>query len=92
VTAIAPPRPISDSLRRVVLEAFTTDQLRHLAAAMEARNAVTDWLALELAEEIATIISTPPMVDPETNRLIPNVPALGWWIRRAARVRAARSS
>jgi len=67
--------------------------LRHLAAAMEARGRqLPAWLAIELANEVAEIVSTPPMVDPETNRLIPNVPSVGWWLRRAERVREARPS
>lgn len=90
VSTVAPPRPISDSLRQVVLEAFTPDQLRHIAAAAEARGHLPDWLALELANEVAAIVSTPPLVT--DYGVIYNKPTFGWFRRRANRIARARSA
>jgi hypothetical protein len=85
-------RPISQSLRQLLAESFTAEELRHIAATFDARDRVPEALALALAEELADIISTPPMVDSETNRLIFNSPTYGWFSRRAQRIAAARSS
>lgn len=92
MSALTPVRPISASLRQVLAESFSAAELRHLAASFDARDRIPDALALALSEEVAAIVSTPPKVDPETNRLIPNVPTIGWWKRRAERIRASRSS
>jgi hypothetical protein len=83
--------PISRSLQQVMVEGFSPAELHALAAAIEARDHhVPDWLAVELANEVADIVSQPPM---ETEcGLIPNRPTVGWWQRRARRIADSRAS
>jgi hypothetical protein len=84
------PIQAGDAVVKVLIESLTSAQLRHLAAAMEAREYLPGWLAMELANELAKIVSTPPM---ETEYgLIYNRPTIGWWSRRANRIAQARSS
>ena len=75
-------RPISSSLRQLLAESFTAEELRHIAATFDARARVPDSLALALSEELAGIFSTPPMdID---GCLVGNRPTIGWWLRRNA--------
>lgn len=86
----APIRPLSEELQQLVLEAFSPTELRHFAAAAEARGHLSDWLARELSEELAVIFSSPPLeID---GRLVHNLPSVGWWKRRAERIAEARAS
>ena len=81
------PVKLGDAVAGLLLAACTPEQLRHIAAAAEARGHLPDWLAIQLANELATIFSKPPMeID---GRLVTNRPTVGWWSRRAKRVAEA---
>jgi hypothetical protein len=88
IVADATLRPISSSLRQLLAESFTAEDLRHIAASFDARNHVPDVLAAVLADELAEVFSSAPK---ETEHgLIWNRPTIGWWRRRAERVAEAR--
>jgi hypothetical protein len=88
--AQAAPVRLSDSITNLLIESLTVDQVRHICDEMARREHVPNRVAKELAEELATIFSKPPLeVDGIT---VHNRPTLGWFRRRAARIAEARSS
>ena len=78
---------ISTPLKQILLEGCTREQLEHVLAGMRQRDHVPGPLAVELADELAEILSAPPMVCDEG--VIHNRPTIGWLIRRERRLRAA---
>ena len=72
-----------------LIEGIGLDNLDHIVAAMRARDHVPDSLALQLANELADILSSPPM---ETEfGPIANRPTVGWYRRKARRIAGAKS-
>ncbi len=87
-TAPAARRPISSSLRELLATAFSAEELRHLAAAFDARHHVPEPLALAMADAMASIYSTPPI---ETEQgTIHNAPTIGFLRRWRRRIEDAR--
>ena len=78
---------VSNHLRELI-EGIGLDNLHHIVAAMRARDHVPDSLALQLANELADILSSAPM---ETQfGPIYNRPTVGWCRRKAQRIEATR--
>ena len=72
-----------------LLEVIGAENLGQIVAAMRARDHVPSSLALELANELADILSAPPM---ETEfGSIYDKPTVGWYRRKAERIAEARS-
>jgi hypothetical protein len=78
---------VSNHLRELI-EGIGLDNLEHIVAAMREQGRVPDSLALELANELAEIVSAPPM-DTDLGRIY-NRPTVGWYRRKARRLEAAR--
>jgi hypothetical protein len=78
---------VSNHLRELI-EGIGLDNLDHIVAAMLARDHVPDSLALQLANELAEILSGPPM-ETEVGGIY-NRPTVGWYRRKAQRIEAAR--
>lgn len=90
-------RKPSAALRRVLVEAFTVDELRHILSALEARDHVPDSLAFELGEELGNIYSAPPIEEKGAWHRkglgwIYNRETIGWWRRRAERLAEAKAA
>jgi hypothetical protein len=79
---------ISLHLRKLI-EGIGADDLDHIVAAMRARDYVLDSLAAELANELAAILSEPPM-ESEFGPIY-NRPTVRWYRRKARRIAEAKS-
>ena len=78
---------VSNHLKELI-EGIGLDNLDHIVSAMRARDHLPDSLALELANELADILSAPPM---ETEfGPIYNRPTCGWYRCKSQRLEAAR--
>ena len=84
----ADPIPLSDSVLELLLSSCSVDQLRHILAVMVERDRVPIGIAVELANELAEILSSDPL---ETEfGTIYNRPTVGWFRRRNERIAEAR--
>jgi hypothetical protein len=71
-----------------LLEGIGAENLGQIVAAMRARDLVPSSLALELANELAAILSSDPLEADEG--LLYNRPTVGWYRRKAQRMAEAR--
>lgn len=79
-----------DSAAKVLLlEAFTAEELYHLASLRREEHRLPDPAARRMASELARIFSSPPLVMPDGTE-IPNRPTIGFYVRLERRRADAR--
>lgn len=77
---MTPIATIDMAAKRLILDAFTAEELAHLASLRRKEDRLPDAEARQVADELARIFSSPPLVT-EDGTEIANRPTIGFYIR-----------